>query len=57
LDQVQVDQVLLGPKLRVSHSTTHILVDLRGGGGPCECAEAADAVDVIDAGGLDDVGD
>jgi len=57
LDQVQVDQVLLGPKLPVSHSTTHILVDLRGGGGPCECAEAADAVDVADAGGLDDVGD
>jgi hypothetical protein len=49
--------VLLEPKLRVSHSTNHILVDLRGGGGPCECAEAADAADVVDAGGLDDVGD
>ena len=30
---------------------THNPVDLRGGGGPCECAEAADAVDVADAGG------
>jgi hypothetical protein len=49
--------VLLEPTLRVSHSTTDILVGLRGGGGPCECAEAADAVDVVDAGGLDDVGD
>jgi hypothetical protein len=39
------------------HDSHHILVNLRGGGGPCECAEAADAVDVVDAGGLDDVGD
>jgi hypothetical protein len=35
----------------------HDPVDSRGGGGPCECAEAPDAVDVVDAGGLNDVGD